>query len=231
MSPDLDKLLRNPGVWRGNQPELASQGVLSTGFVDLDRVLPAGGWPLGALTEILSERIGVGELPLVMPALSRLSAQGRWIAWIAPPYIPYAPALAAQGIDLSRQLLVHTRSDMEVLWAWEQMLRSGSCGAVLAWPARTGERSLRRLQLAAEAGCSWALLFDHSRHAQKRSPVALRLKVDAFSGGVVIQILKCRGRGPSSPLSIELKAATSVLTTFDEQAGFPILRTTDSIPG
>ena len=126
---------------------------------------------------------------------------------MAPPHLPYAPALAAQGLDLSCLLLVRTRSDADALWAVEQALRSGSCGAVLAWPAGLNERGLRRLQLAAEAGRSWGVLFGHLQHARRRSPAALRLKLEPFSGGVAVQILKCRGRGPSCPLAIDLQAA------------------------
>jgi len=201
---DLDLLLRHPGIWRADRGGSASGGALATGFLELDRALPAGGWPVGALTELLCERPGIGELRLVMPALARISREGRWVAWVAPPHIPYAPALAARGIDLSRLLLVKTRADSDALWAVEQALRSGSCGAVLAWPATVDERGLRRLQLAAETGRAWGLLFRAPGHARRHSPAALRMRLEPFSRGVVAQILKCRGRGPSGPLAIEL---------------------------
>src|SRR3974390_3376207 len=68
-------------------------GALVSGFDELDRRLPRGGWPLGALIELLSITEGIGELSLFLPALCRLAHDGRYIAWIAPPYIPSAPAL------------------------------------------------------------------------------------------------------------------------------------------
>ncbi len=204
MSANLDNLLRHPEIWRTDRGGVAPHGALPTGFAALDQALPAGGWPLGALTEILVPGMGAGELRLVMPALARLSRGGRWIAWIAPPHIPYAPALAAWGVDLSRLLLVRTRSEADALWAAEQALRSGSCGAVLAWPATVEDRSLRRLQLAAETGECWGLLFRKARIHQ-RSPAAVRLKLEPFSRGTLVQILKCRGRGPSAPLVIDLE--------------------------
>ncbi len=204
MSSSLDKLLRHPGIWQAERGRAAPYGSLSTGFVDLDQVLPGGGWPLGSLTEIVAEGAGIGELRLVVPALSRLSKEGRWIAWIAPPHIPYAPALAARGVELSRLLLVRTDSTADALWAAEQVLRSGSCGAVLAWPAEVDQRSLRRLQLAAETGRCWGLLFRPPTHDRQSSPAAVRLKLEPSSRGVAVQVLKCRGRGPSAPLVIDL---------------------------
>ena len=57
--------------------------------------MPGGGWPTGARTEILSGRAGIGELQLVLPALAALSWAGKRVVWLAPPHLPYAPALAA----------------------------------------------------------------------------------------------------------------------------------------
>ena len=96
MSVSLDTVLQHPGIWRGDQ--LAHSGVetLPTGFAELDEQLPGGGWPRGALTEILIEREGIGELRLLLPALVHASQQSGWLAWVAPPHVPYAPALCCR---------------------------------------------------------------------------------------------------------------------------------------
>ncbi len=80
---------------------------------------------------------------------------------------------------------------------------------MLTWPAAVGDRGLRRLQLAAEAGECWGVLFRTAR-MQQRSPAAVRLKLEPFSRGALVQILKCRGRGPAAPLIIDLEAAFSL---------------------
>jgi len=165
-SSSLDKLLENPRVWRGHSQAHASPG-LSSGYEALDRHLPGGGWPQNSLTEILVEHYGVGELRLLMPALATLSADDNgldynepgWIAWVAPPFQPYPPALQQWGIDLSRMLIVRPKNDSEMLWSAEQALSSGTCAAVLLWPDVLDDQASRRLQLAAEKGSSWAIAF------------------------------------------------------------------------
>lgn len=189
MNPALQSLRQHPAFWGGER----TREILSTGSEALDRLLPGGGWPLGALTEILAEQEGIGELSLVVPALARLSREGRWIPWIAPPHLPYAPALAAWGVRLSRVLLAQSTSPSDALWAAEQALRSGACGAVLAWIGDCEGRSLRRLQLAAERGRCWGVLFRPLRFAERPSPAALRLKVGVAPQGVAVQVLKGRG--------------------------------------
>lgn len=211
MENALDQLLAQPGIWRAGErrPQTAATGDrhTPTGCAELDAALPGGGLPAGALTEVLHERHGIGELRLFMPALARLSRQGRWIALIAPPYVPYAPALAAQGIDLSRVLLVHPSSRRDSLWSVEQALRAGTCAAVLAWPRHCDGRSLRRLQLAAEAGDSLGLLFRPAAAAAERSPAVLRLQLaPAADGRLGVTLLKCRG-GHRQRLELELDPA------------------------
>ena len=141
--------------------------------------LPGGGWPTAALTEILPQHAGIGELRILGHALANLAAQGRWLAWIAPPYLPYAPALQAAGIDLSRLLVIRTRTPRETLWAVEQTLRSQTCGAVLAWPDKIAYAELRRLQLAAEGSNTLAVLFRSQRCITEATPAALRLRLDS----------------------------------------------------
>lgn len=194
---NLDSLLRRPGIWRAGERAIAPAGGahVATGFTRLDDALPGGGLPLGALTEILHGHQGIGELRLLMPALARLSHRGKWIAMVAPPHIPYAPALANHGVDLSRILLIHPQARHDALWAVEQALRNGTCGAVLAWPRRIDERSLRRLQLAAAEGGSLGALFRHDGDTAG-SPAAVRLKLSPADTGLQVEILKCRGGRP-----------------------------------
>lgn len=201
MSDALDKLLQSPRLWRGRAQGSAWQG-LASGYPRLDEHLPGGGWPRHALTEILLEHYGGGELKLLMPALARLSGgehdDGGWLAWIAPPFQPYPPALTQWGINLSRVLIVRPRGGTEALWAAEQALTSGNCAAVLLWSDALDAATSRRLQLAAEQGRSWAIAFRPLRARREPSAAALRLALHQGRSGTDIHILKSRGGRPAA---------------------------------
>jgi cell division inhibitor SulA/protein ImuA len=167
-----------------------------SGLAALDAVLPDGGWPRGAVTELLADTAGIGEIGLLLPVLAGLSRAGLTLAWIAPPYLPCAPGLAQGGIDLARLLLVGARDDHEALWAAEQALRCPAIGAVLLWPAAATERCVRRLQLAAESGGSLGFLFRPPAAAAAPSPAALRLRLCPQRAGLEIRIIKARGGRP-----------------------------------
>jgi hypothetical protein len=207
MNAALDSLLQHPGIWRGDQVAQSSEDALPTGFAELDELLPGGGWPRGALTEILVERQGIGELRLLLPALARASEQSGWLAWVAPPHVPYAPALAAAGVRLQRLLVAKPQSAADAWWTAEQALRSGACSAVLAWLKTPDERLMRRLQLGAESGHSWGVLFRSAHAAQQRSTAALRLRLEATADGLSVHILKRRGGYVSRPVLLDLDQA------------------------
>jgi cell division inhibitor SulA/protein ImuA len=211
----LENLLQNPRVWRGSQRHAITQvlpgAAYPSGYARLDRHLPGGGWPRHALTEILLEHYGTGELKLLMPALARLShadevhpvascgsGEAGWIAWIAPPFQPYPPALLQWGINLAHILIVHPRPGIEALWAAEQALSSGNCAAVLVWSEALDNKASRRLQLAAEKGRSWAIAFRPLEAATQSSAAALRIALSAGERGTDVRILKSRGGRPVS---------------------------------
>jgi hypothetical protein len=207
VKPSLESVLQHPGIWRGNQRAQTAEAALPTGFAALDELLPGGGWPRGALTELLIGRQGIGELRLLTPALARLSGADGWLAWVAPPYVPYAAALAAAGIDLKRLVVAKPSSEADAWWTAEQALRSGACGALLAWLRAADERRMRRLQLAAETGHTWGVLFRHARAAQERSPAALRLLLEPAANGLAVHVLKRRGGPVSQPVVVAMPQA------------------------
>lgn len=203
MSEARQQLPDIPGVWRGRGGGSAWR-TLPSGHARLDALLPGGGWPAAMLTEIAVERWGCGELALVLPLLAHLCREGGeggrcgWLAWIAPPFLPHAAALAAAGVDLKRLLVVRGQDDGEALWATEQALRSGACGVVLAWAERASPRQLRRLQLAAEHGETPAFLFRSPGALATPSPAALRLKLACEAEGIRLHLLKHRAGAPRS---------------------------------
>lgn len=203
MTQRLRELLDDPRLWRAGRQD-RHWPTLPSGHPRLDALLPGGGWPATMLIEIAVERWGSGELALFMPLLARLSGDRRahaagWIAWISPPFLPYAPALAAAGLELGRLLLVQARDDADALWAAEQALRSGGCRAVLAWVKHADGRQLRRLQLAAESGRLPLILFRPPAALATPSPAALRLKLATGADGACLHLVKHRG-GASSVL-------------------------------
>jgi cell division inhibitor SulA len=212
MKPALSALLQHPWLWRGDQLAQADDAVAS-GFARLDRELPGGGWPRAALTELLADAQGIGELHLLVPALKRLVQAGEWIALVAPPHSPYAPAFAGRGIDPARVIVVEAAEDRQRWWAAEQVLRSNSAGALLFWPKTVGDQRARRLQLAAQEGKTLAFLFAPTARAAQASPAPLRLRLASSGQHLSIDIFKRRGGVVSAPLQLDVAAepATNAL--------------------
>jgi len=197
--PKIARLLEHPAIWRGRSA--AERSGLSTGFAALDEHLPDRGWPRAGLIEILVSRFGSGELALLMPALAALtrSAAARWCVWVAPPLVPFAPALASCGVVLDRVALVDgaRRHDARLhgdpgMWAFEQTLGSGACDAVLGWVRQPKPRDIRRLQLAAERGRTLGVLFRPQRAAREASAAVLRLSIEPLAAGVRVTLIKGR---------------------------------------
>jgi protein ImuA len=139
--------------------------------------------------------------------MEHLSEQGRWQVFIAPPYIPYAPLLAARGVDTRQVLLVHPKNRKDLLWATEQALRSTTCSAVFSWLGAQDYcySELRKLQLAAASGDSMAVLFRTNQACHHHAPSSLRLQMREYRK---VHILKQRGGNQS--IDVELPPAEDV---------------------
>lgn len=198
---DVTALLGHPELWRARQlPNAPARRGHATGFATLDAALGGGGWPVAGLMELLCVTHGIGELRLLLPALARLSQrEARWIVWVAPPLLPYAPALSAAGVTLGKVLLVRPRCQRDALWAAEKALKSGAAGAVLAWlpEPSLGTPALRRLRLAAQQGEAWGTLLRPAAAASEPSMAELRILVESErSQGcdqLAFSVLKRRG--------------------------------------
>lgn len=195
----IDTLIdSNPSLWRGC--DMAGQGDHghSTGFSQLDNILPGRGWPQRGLLEVITPHWGMGELQLLIPLMRSVVEQGKWILWVSPPYLLYAPALIQAGINTDQVLLVkQDTSCKDALWSMEKALQTENCGLVLAWQNWLPNKVLRRLQLAADVGNTMGVLFKH--HDSEHSPSLMRLKIEdspsneGHSNDSEVTLIKARG--------------------------------------
>lgn len=190
----LDEILSRPDVWCADRLAMAPIPTVASGFAELDAELPGGGWPRGALTEILAERVGIGECSLLLPALARMRAENRWLLLIAPPYRINGPAWVNGGIDLSRLVVVAPNRAQDALWAAEHALASGVFGAVLYWKSGIDARQVRRLQVATAGHDTLACLLRPAREQAESSPASLRLSLaPGVEDTLDVRLLKRRG--------------------------------------
>jgi cell division inhibitor SulA len=132
----------------------------------------------------------MGELSLLRSALVAFSHQRRWLTWVAPPPLSYAPALSAWGINLAAVLVVHGKRDMDTLGVAEQGLASGICSAVLVWSAQATWQQLRRLESAAKKNDASVFLFRPLDAVADPSPAKLRLSITREHHLLTVTLLK-----------------------------------------
>lgn len=221
MNKKLSALLVRPDIWQASASPRQACGV-STGYPALDENLHQGGWPMGAVTELLCDHTGIGELKILLPALAQYTQQGRKLVFVSPPYIPYAPALQYAGILLNQVVIVQVRSVIEQLWAVNQLLQADIAGAVLTWLAdgTAKHNQLRKLQLAAQASRGLAILFRPSRAATEASPAALRIALTPTQKTCRLHILKQRGGWPGQ--IIDINHANALIQPAIPAADLPV---------
>lgn len=167
--------------------------VTATGIPVLDDMLPCGGWPKSGLVEIILPDAYSDAMPLLLPALIRLSQQGRWIAMVNPTYPTRAGLLKETSINHARVLQVNPHPGRSALWTAESMLYSGDCSVVMAWPNCSTELMGKRLQKAAAHGKALGILFSYEGLESQPSGVETRLKLEVDGEGSAVYLLNNRG--------------------------------------
>ncbi|CAM8668946.1 hypothetical protein MCEMSEM22_03057 [Comamonadaceae bacterium] len=218
------------GVWHAHTLATPTEAVQATGDALLDAHLPGGGWPVGALVELLQPAGVHSEWRLLLPALA---ACGRGpVVMVGPPQLPFAPALSRLGLRSGRLLSVLASSTAGEgarvkdeasgrLWATEQVLRCAEVDAVLAWLPQARGEQLRRLHLAAAEHHKLLFVMRPDRARSDASPAVLRLLVQPMAraryplqgplqgrwlDGLEVDILKRRGPPLAEPLHLQARS-------------------------
>ena len=133
-------------------PEGVPPAIVPLGLPAIDRTLPWGGLPRGAVHEILCGDPGDGAPTAFLLALiGRQKAAGHAgpVLWVSCRRDLFAPALPVYGCDPADFLFVRCARGADVLWAMEDGLRCPALAAVAGDVGRPDFSATRRLQLAA----------------------------------------------------------------------------------
>ena len=195
---------------------------LSSGCEALDGLLPHGGLRPGVLVEWVSEGSGGGAGTLAVAVARQACREGGMLVVVDRRGEFYPPAAAGQGIDLDRMMVVRPATAADEWWALEQVLRSRGVSAVLVWLEQEERRSLRRLQLAAEAGGGVGLLICPESFAKAPYWSEARLLVRPLpSEGprrMRVQTLHCRGAASGAAVTLEIDNESGALRLASELA-------------
>jgi protein ImuA len=230
VSSALSALLEDVGdaVWSADvlaRAAVAEGVACPSGHAPLDAQLPGGGWPVGAMCEILQPQAGQYEWRLLLPALRGLPQQ---VVLVGAPWVPFGPGLAAQGLQLAQLVWVRSDTLADQLWAAEQVLRCAGVDALLLWLPRVRADHLRRLHMAAQKHSKLLFVMRPLLAQHESSPAVLRLQLGgpgdpgmgagSNSDHLSVHILKRRGpplghpiwlAARAAPLSVQLSLAQS----------------------
>jgi len=196
-------------VWRADAVDHAVAQTLDSSYPALNAVLPGGGWPQGALVEVLQPQDSLHEWGLVAPALAAMqAAQPRHLmVLVGAPCRPFGPALGARQLNMQRMVCVHGKGPA-LLWATREALQCADVGAVLAWLPDARSAHLRRLQIAAHAHNKLLFVFRTPSAQHESSPAPLRLLLEGWAGeagNLRVHVLKRRGPPLAAPLLLETR--------------------------
>ena len=207
--PQIEARFRNR-IWRGDSAGSSPDQVVSSGFDELDKALPGGGWPAGNLTELLLPAEGLGEIGLLSRVLEQATQAGRHILLVSPPHTPYMPAWENLGMDSRRIVIVKAHTPAERLWAIEQGIKSAAFGAILGWLTGISQQATRKLQIMARAVATLAFLFRPASARLEPSAAPLRILFDSVRGKhglshtLCLHLLKRRGMPAGLPIYLTL---------------------------
>lgn len=209
--------------------------VLPFGLGEIDGRLPGGGLAVGALHEVAGGGNGAvdGAAAGLFTAGIVARTKGK-VLWCVTRADLFAPALAQAGLAPDRLICVEAGDEKALLACFEEGLRHGGFGAVVAEVAHLSMTASRRLQLASEGHGSIGIALRRWRRQTEASdfgqPTAslTRWRVSALPSralpvpGVarhrwLVELIRCRA-GESADFEVEACDATGRLALPSEVA-------------
>jgi len=113
----------------------------------------------GNVTEIILSQGQVENFQLLLPMLTQLNQERRWLAWIDPPHDLVSKWQKMHGIVAGELLVLRSTPDHSAQDLAERALGAGTCHAVVLWTGKLGRTAFEALQRASAAGNSHGVVL------------------------------------------------------------------------
>lgn len=113
----------------------------------------------GNVTEVILPPGQVENFQLLLPMLTQLNQERRWLAWIDPPQELVSKWQTMHGIVASELLVLRSTRDYSAYELAERALGAGTCHAVVMWTGRLSTRAFGALEQASARGQSHGVIL------------------------------------------------------------------------
>jgi len=113
----------------------------------------------GNVTEIILPQGQVENFQLLLPMLTQLNQEKRWLAWIDPPQELVSKWQKMHGIIAGELLVLRSSAEHPARQLAERALSVGTCHAVVLWTGKLNKAGFEALQAASAAGNSHGVIL------------------------------------------------------------------------
>jgi len=164
---------------------LSNAAEVSKSRHSVDSVLPYSAWPIGELSEIRA-RTDNNIFHLILPLLSKLNQENRWITLISPPADIDTKLFAYHGIDVSRVLLIHPKGTVDDTVTMNKALKNGTSGIVILWTENLPMRFVAQWRKSVKQGNCRGIIVNHDVAEHYSPSIALALDVQSSDKAITI---------------------------------------------
>lgn len=113
----------------------------------------------GNVTEVILPPGQVENFQLLLPMLTQLNQERRWLAWIDPPQELVSKWQTTHGIVTNELLVLRSSRDYSAFELAERALGAGTCHAVVMWTSRLSSGDFGALEQASARGRSHGVIL------------------------------------------------------------------------
>lgn len=113
----------------------------------------------GNVTEIIISPEQAENIQMLLPMMTQLNQDNRWLAWIDPPQSLLNRWQQQSGIIANQIMILRSTESKSTLELTRQALSAGTCHAVIAWTNQLSKKDFDLLETASAKGNSHGVVM------------------------------------------------------------------------